>query len=402
MNDFKLNFDDEDIKSYSSSSKIDLSELNDDGHGYETKNSLSGKYPESDYLLVNKVTDWYINTTYFNESFIVPGNIKISKKPILIEYAKILYSELKKAIQEKNKTVDNYDYREISLKINLPNIDELVIFRGNKIKSIEGDIWALRRVRGKVPDLNSIGLKKALVDLLTNENLTSGLILFVGETGNGKSTTCAAVIKKLCETRGLFALTIEDPPELPLHGQIGEEGFCIQTEARMNEFSEAIRSAMRSYPAANGSILYVGEVRDSETAQEIIKVSANGHLVVTTIHGDDVLSGLKRLVDYASNSNTKSSSSSSDIRKMLASSLRIVIHQKLKTLPITDNVKNKIQDKVLTADFILSNGIACPIGNALINDKLEQNYNNIHSRQNLVLESKGIEQLIKDFFIMEN
>ena len=378
--------------------KKNISSINEIEEDYNHYSSNIEKtiscYNDNDYKIVDSVTDWYLVIDNINNSFVFPGPIKISEKPILKEYAEFLNEKLQKALQEKMQEVKNKDFREVYLRITLPNIDTLLIFRGNKIKTIEGEFWALRRVRGKVPSLEDLGMAKSLIKVLTNDNLKSGLVLIVGETGNGKSTTCASIIKELCSSRGSFALTVEDPPELPLHGMIGK-GICLQTEVRKEGFAEAIRSAMRSYPAVNNSILYVGEIRDAETAKELIKISANGHLVFTTIHGDDIITGLKRLISSASNDD---GGLSDDIRIMLASSLRLVVHQKLKTLP--PSMSNGKPEKVLKVEFLLSNGASGSVGNALSKNKLDT-LNNIILRQRSMLENRGIEELMKEEFYTE-
>jgi len=157
-----------------------------------------------------------------------------------------------------------------------------------------------------------------------------GLILICGETGNGKSTTCASAIKSRMQKFGNFGLTVEDPPEFPLHGKQGEFGRCIQTEVRSGDFANALKGAMRCYPTMNGSILFVGETRDHETASEVLRVATNGHLVFTTIHGTDIISSIKRFISLAT---ANRSSSEADIKGIFASSMRMVLHQRLRDVP---------------------------------------------------------------------
>lgn len=353
------------------------------------------EYTNNDYRIVNDVTDWYIVTDDINSSFVFPGPVKVTEKPVLRKYIDFLYQELQKSLDEKIKEMGSRDFREAYLRINLPNIPDLMIFRGNKIKTIEGECWALRRVKGTVPDLSELGMSRALVEVLTNDNLRSGLVLIVGETGNGKSTTCASVVKELCAKRGSFALTVEDPPELPLHGMIGK-GVCLQTEVRKGGFAEAIRSAMRSYPAVNNSILYVGEIRDAETAKELIKISANGHLVFATIHGDSIITGIKRLV---ATSAADDGNMTEEVRTMLASSLRLVVHQKLKTLP-TSMSGGRIEKK-LYVEFLLSSGVSSQTGNALNHNKIDT-INNVIARQQNMLANRGIKFLMEEEFYIKS
>lgn len=348
-------------------------------------------FNEIDYKNINEISDWYLVENDISSSFVFPGRIMVTSKLALKRYAELLWKEVVKAVAEKEKTT-NEDFREIFLRISLPNISDLMIYRGNKIKSIQGDIWALRRVKGTVPDLKDLRLGSHLYSVLTSPKIKSGLILIVGETGNGKSTTCASMVKERCANHGAFALTVEDPPELPLNGPIGL-GYCIQTEVRKGDFGEAIRSAMRSYPAVNNSILYVGEIRDSETARELVRVSANGHLVFATIHGEDIITGLKRLVDSAVGDDT--GGKASEARNMLASSLRLVVHQQLKDIPATLN--NGAPAKAVQASFVLSGGTQGGVGNLILINKLEQIPGVIEKQQRILL-NKGVSELMAEVF----
>ena len=93
---------------------------------------------------------------------------------------------------------------------------------------------------------------------------------------------------------------------------------------------------MRSYPSINSSILFLGETRDSIMASEVLKVAANGHLVITTMHGADVPSSLRRFLNLAAG---VPGANEQEVRLMFSSVFRLLVHQRLDKLP---NGKKKI------------------------------------------------------------
>lgn len=167
-------------------------------------------------------------------------------------------------------------------------------------------------------------------DILMQESLTrGGLVLLAAVTGQGKSTTLAATVKSRLQRYAGFALTIEDPIELPLHGVHGD-GTCVQTEIEQGidtteAYARAMRRAMRSFPAIPNTMMVLGEVRDAVTATDALRAAINGHLVLTTVHADSIEAGLKRLEVYASQS-----LGSRAALDLIASATRVVIHQELR------------------------------------------------------------------------
>lgn len=139
-------------------------------------------------------------------------------------------------------------------------------------------------------------------------NIPSGIILVTGATGSGKSTTVYAILQKL-NKENTNIISVEDPVEMNIEG-INQ----VQTNSEIGlDFATVLRSILRQDP----NIIMIGEIRDSETAKIAVRASITGHLVLSTIHTNDALNTIERLLDM-------------DVeRYLLASALEGIVAQKL-------------------------------------------------------------------------
>lgn len=136
----------------------------------------------------------------------------------------------------------------------------------------------------------------------------NGIILVTGATGTGKSTTVYSIIQKL-NREDTNIITVEDPIEMDIEG-VNQ----IQTNSEIGlTFATALRSILRQDP----NIIMVGEIRDTETAKIAVRASITGHLVLSTLHTNNSLNTIERLLDMEVE------------RYLLASSLTGIISQKL-------------------------------------------------------------------------
>jgi Tfp pilus assembly pilus retraction ATPase PilT len=204
-------------------------------------------------------------------------------------------------------------------------------YRCQRGRSESGWQLALRRLPSTCPRLEDLVIQpKQLVEVLLGEwLLEGGLVLLAALTGNGKTTLAGGIARSLLEHYGGRMVTAEDPPELPLEGFWGG-GTCNQFEVDWNEtdpwrrgFAGSVRDALRRMPAARPAYLFVGEIRDSETATEVIKASLSGMLVIATIHAETTKGALERLTTLAEEGLGSASGA------LLGQALRIVIHQRL-------------------------------------------------------------------------
>lgn len=146
---------------------------------------------------------------------------------------------------------------------------------------------------------------KKILKMISNPN---GIILVTGATGSGKSTTVYSFLQKL-NTEGVNIVTVEDPVEMEIQG-INQ--VQVNSEIGLN-FATVLRSVLRQDP----NIIMVGEIRDSETARIAVRASITGHLVLSTVHTNNSLNTIERLLDM-------------DVeRYLLASALTGIVSQKL-------------------------------------------------------------------------
>jgi type IV pilus assembly protein PilB len=149
----------------------------------------------------------------------------------------------------------------------------------------------------KILGIEDLGFSKPLAEAY--ERLLSspqGLVLVVGPTGSGKSTTLYAGLMVLARDTTRKVITVEDPIEYALHG-------VQQTQTRA-EIGFGFADAMRSFVRQDPDVILVGEIRDGETALEAIRASQTGHLVLSTLHCNDAVDVVQRLRDLGMHQNS--------------------------------------------------------------------------------------------------
>lgn len=323
-----------------------------------------------------KITDWYIPKNNPTSGFVYFGSNENQDIREVSDEIKTLAQILNGLALEATK--EGYVDFKVHYKDKDKGLD--LRYRGHLIQGTEGEVFALRYIPKEIINADDLKLPVLVSSVLKSPALSKGgLILIAGETGQGKTTTCSSMIQYRLKQFGSFALTIEDPPEYYLEGVYGEKkGRCIQTEVKSGGFADALKGAMRSYPAQSGSLLYVGETRDSETASEIIKAVTNGHIVFTTIHGMDILSTINRFIAMCSGQNL----SEDEVRQTIAMSLRLVVHQKLEKYTKTDGNINVH----VNAQSLFSEGPTSTVANKIIASNLRGLSDDIGQQERMITE----------------
>ncbi len=174
---------------------------------------------------------------------------------------------------------------------------------------------ALRLIPTKIKNIDELQLPPIFHEFTKYKQ---GLVLLTGPTGEGKSTTLAAVIQEINQTRADHILTIEDPVEFVY---VPERSIISQREVHQdtNSWEIALRSALREDP----DVVLVGEMRDYETISAAITVAETGHLVFATLHTNSAAQTIDRIIDVFPEHQQ------SQIRQQLSLSLQAVVSQRL-------------------------------------------------------------------------
>jgi len=198
---------------------------------------------------------------------------------------------------------------------------------------------AFRLIPVSIKTVEELGLPLVLHDLAKRPR---GFVLVTGPTGSGKSTSLAAVINEINETRDEHIMTIEDPIEF-LHGH----KRCIVNQreigADAQSFGAGLKAALRQDP----DVILVGEMRDLETIHTALTAAETGHLVFATLHTQDAPQTIDRIIDVFP------ASQQQQVRVQLAVALQGVITQQL--LPTADGAGRVAACEVLLATPAIRN-----------------------------------------------
>jgi len=150
---------------------------------------------------------------------------------------------------------------------------------------------AIRRVKPEIPTFESLNLPKVYEKLCDETN--EGLILVVGVTGSGKSTTLACMLERINETRGVNIVTVEDPVEYtlnPVKAIISQRELGIDVP----NYATALRYIVRQDP----DVIFIGELRDHDTVLAAVQAAETGHLVFGSLHAADTKQTFSRIVEF--------------------------------------------------------------------------------------------------------
>lgn len=146
----------------------------------------------------------------------------------------------------------------------------------------------IRRIVTEIPKLQSLGLPSALVDLIMAKR---GLVLFVGGTGTGKSTSLAALLGHRNQSTRGHILTIEDPIEF-----VHEHGQCIVTQREVGLDTESFDAALKSSLRQAPDVILIGEIRSQEIMEYALSFAETGHLCVATLHANNANQAIDRIM----------------------------------------------------------------------------------------------------------
>ena len=173
----------------------------------------------------------------------------------------------------------------------------------------------LRKLESKIPTIEDHALPKSMNQIAQEKN---GLVLVTGATGSGKTTSLAAILDQINETKSVHIITLEDPVE---YQHPHKKSTFNQRELGLDfdSYANGLRAALRQAP----KVILVGEMRDRETVEIGLSAAETGHLVLTTLHTVDAGSTVNRIIGMFPNEDER------QIRIRLADSVRWIVCQRL-------------------------------------------------------------------------
>lgn len=239
----------------------------------------------------------------------INGNlIPINQNRLEQDNIRVLLAEV--ATPEQLAELDREN--ELNMGISMPNLGR---FRLSAFRQ-RGSISAVFRfVPATIPPLAELGLPPVLSDLIMEKR---GLMLVVGATGSGKSTTIAAMLDHRNEQRHGHILTLEDPIEYLFKNK---KSIVNQREigSDAKSFDIALKNSMRQAP----DCILIGEIRDKDTMAAALAYSQSGHLVLATLHANNSYNALNRIISFYPIENRPA------LLQDLASSVRAIVSQRL-------------------------------------------------------------------------
>ena len=219
-----------------------------------------------------------------------PIHIKIQGQTMPINQQVMDHAMIKKMLYEliSPEQAEHFNrHKELNVSRGVTGLGN---FRINAFWQRNTISMVMRFIQGDIPTLTSLGLPPVLADVVMEKR---GLVLVVGSTGSGKSTTLASMIDHRNRHRSGHILTVEDPIEyLFKHRKsvVNQREVGIDTES----WKEALRNAMRQAP----DCILIGEIRDRETMQAALAYAQTGHLCLATLHANNAYHALNRIVNF--------------------------------------------------------------------------------------------------------
>ncbi len=212
------------------------------------------------------------------------GNLKpLSKEPLKPGQIK----EMAYAVMDAEQVTEFEENLEMNLAISLPGVAR---FRINIFKQRNEISIVARNIQAEIPKFDDLGLPQQLKEVVMSKR---GLILFIGGTGSGKSTSLAALIDHRNSTAGGHIITIEDPIEF-VH--VHKKSVINQREVGVDtrSYAAALKQTLRQAP----DVILIGEIRDRQTMEHALAFAETGHLAISTIHANNSNQAIDRIINF--------------------------------------------------------------------------------------------------------
>ncbi|QGU33858.1 PilT/PilU family type 4a pilus ATPase [Thermochromatium tepidum] len=219
-----------------------------------------------------------------------PPSIKIdgtlypaTKQPLTAEQSRAMVYEL----MNERQRAEFEDTKECQFAISRPSLGR---FRVSAFVQRDSPGMVLRRIETRIPTLEELKLPSILRDLAM---IKRGLVIFVGATGTGKSTSLAALISYRNHHSSGHIITVEDPIEY-LH----EHDGCIITQREVGVDTESFEVALRNTLRQAPDVILIGEIRTRQTMEYAITFAETGHLVLATLHANNANQAMDRIINF--------------------------------------------------------------------------------------------------------
>ena len=195
--------------------------------------------------------------------------------------------EMAYGIMSPEQTHDFEQTLEMNLAITESGVGR---FRVNIFLQRNEVSMVIRNIKTEIPNISDLGLPQVLTEVIMTKR---GLILFVGGTGSGKSTSLAALIDHRNSNSGGHIITIEDPIEF-IHPH--KRSIVNQREVGVDtlSFADALKNTLRQAP----DVILIGEIRDRETMEHALAFAETGHLAISTLHANNANQALDRIINF--------------------------------------------------------------------------------------------------------
>ena len=234
-------------------------------------------------MISKKASDLFI-TTGFPPAFKVNGQMKpVSNQALTSAHTQ----ELARSIMNDRQAAEFEATHECNFAISPHGIGR---FRVNVFMQQQHVGMVLRTITTKIPDIDAMGLPPVLKDIVMTKR---GLVILVGGTGSGKSTTLAAMIGHRNKNSYGHIITIEDPVEY-VHDHIN----CIITHREVGVDTENWHNALKNTLRQAPDVILIGEIRDRETMEYAVAFAETGHLCMATLHANSANQALDRIINF--------------------------------------------------------------------------------------------------------